>query len=38
MRDYFRTRTISVPIPTEPELYIVMAGIIMIIMWAVVNG
>ena len=38
MRDYLRTERVSIPIPTEPELYIAMAGIIMIIMWVVVNG
>jgi hypothetical protein len=37
MRDYFRTRTISVPIPTEPELYIAMALVIMFAMWVVVR-
>ena len=37
MRDYFRTKTLSIPIPTEPELYIVMAIVIMSIMWVVVR-
>ena len=37
MRDYFRTRTVSIPIPTEPELYIVMAIFVMFIMWMVVH-
>ena len=37
MRDYFRTKTLSVPIPTEPELYITMALVIMFAMWVVMR-
>ena len=36
MRDYFRTNRVSIPIPTEPELYVIMALFIMIITWVVV--
>jgi len=38
MRNWFRTKTVSIPIPTEPEMYIVVAGIIMFIMWMVIDG
>ena len=33
MRDYFQTKRISIPIPTEPELYLIAAGIIAFCMW-----
>ena len=36
MRDYLRTNRVSIPIPTEPELYVIMALVIMIITWVVV--
>ena len=38
MRNWFRTKTVALPIPTEPEMYIIMAGIIMFIMWMVIDG
>jgi len=40
MRNYWRIKrgikyptTITIPIPTEPELYLIVAGIIMFCMW-----
>ena len=36
MRDWFITDRVSIPIPTEPEMYILGAVIIMLWMWIVI--
>jgi hypothetical protein len=38
MRDYIRTNKVSIPIPTEPELYLIMAVIILFVMMVVLDG
>jgi len=38
MRDYIRTDRVAIPIPTEPELYLIMAVIILFVMLVVIDG
>ena len=38
MRTYIRTERLTIPIPTEPELYLIMAIIILVVMGVVIDG
>jgi len=37
MRTYFRTKTVSIPIPTEIEIYLFIGAFIMFTMWRIIN-